>query len=85
MHYLQMEFEAHDRQEELLREARERRLARALKSRRWNNSMLDPLHLRCLVGLLWRDTGYEAGIAIVEEDGEAMPCPAEHTKTAGTA
>src|SRR5215210_1834144 len=51
MHYFQIEFEAHNRQEELLREARERRLARALKSRRCNDSVLEQLRVRRLLGL----------------------------------
>ena len=34
MSYIQMEFQARERQEELLREARERRLARAVRSAR---------------------------------------------------
>jgi hypothetical protein len=48
MHYFQIEFEAHDRQEVLLREARERRRARALKSRTRDDGVLKHLHLRRL-------------------------------------
>jgi hypothetical protein len=84
MHYLQTEFEARDRQEELLREARERRLARALESRRRDDGVLKQLHLRGLVALLWRESGYEVLSDVLEEDGEVVPCPSEHTKTAGT-
>jgi len=85
MHYFQTEFEAHDRQEELLREARERREAGALKSRRWNDGVLEQLRLRRLVGLLWREPGYDAGFVSFEEDGEAIPCSAEQTKMVSTA
>jgi hypothetical protein len=85
MHYFQIEFEAHNRQEELLREARERRLARALKSRRCNDSVLEQLRVRRLLGLLWHESRYEAGCAIVEEDGEVLPRPTERTKATGTA
>jgi hypothetical protein len=84
MHYLQMEFEAHDRQEELLREARERRLAHDLKPSTHDDGVLKRLLLRRLAGLLRREPGYEALSAVLEEDGEVIPCPSEHTKTAGT-
>ena len=78
MHYLQTEFEARDRQEELLREARERRLARALASRRRDGSVLSQLRVRRLVGLLGREPGYEVG------SEEILPRPAERAKISGT-
>ena len=84
MHYFQAEFQAHERQEELLREAREQHLARALKSRRHDDGVLGQLHVRRLVGLLGRELGYEAGSEGFEEDGEIMHCPPGCTKTAGT-
>ena len=84
MHYFQMEFEAHERQEELLHEARERRLGRALKSKRWNDGVLSQLHVLRLVGLRRRQPGYEVGLDAFEEDGKVVPCPAECTKTADT-
>jgi hypothetical protein len=84
MHYFQMEFQAHERQEELLREARERRLAHALKSRGYDDGVPSQLHVRHLVGVLRREPGYEAGSEIFQEDGDATPCPAGRTKTAGT-
>jgi hypothetical protein len=78
MHYLQTEFEARDRQEELLREARKRRLARALASRRREGSVLSQLRVRRLVGLLGREPGYEVG------SEEILPRPAERAKISGT-
>jgi hypothetical protein len=84
MHYFQMEFQAHEHREELLREARERRLAQALESRRCNDGVLSQLHVRRLVGLLRREPGCEVGSEGFEEDGEATPCLAGRTKTAGT-
>lgn len=84
MHYFQLEFEAHERQEELLHEARERRLGRTLKSNRWNNGVPSRLHVLRLVGLLRRGPGYEVGLDAFDEDGKVVPCPAECTKTADT-
>jgi hypothetical protein len=84
MHYLQAEFQAYERQEQLLREAREQHLARALKSRRHANSVLGQPHVRRLVGLLRREPVYEAGSEGFEEEGEIIPCPPGCTKTAGT-
>jgi len=78
MHYLQMEFEGRDRQEELLREARKRRLARALASRRRDGSVPNQPRVRRLVGLLGRESGYEVG------SEEILPRPAERTKISGT-
>ena len=52
MHYLQVEFLAHERQEELLREAHEGRLAHALKSAKRNDGPLHQLPVRHLAGLL---------------------------------
>ena len=52
MHYFQMEFLAHERQEELLREAHEGRLAHALKSANRNDGPLHQLPVRHLAGLL---------------------------------
>jgi hypothetical protein len=83
MHHCYMELAARIRREELLREAREKRLARALRSAKRNGHLLGRLHLRRLV--LWRDPGYEASCASYNEKGEATPCQAGCTKTAGTA
>ena len=52
MHYFQMEFLAHERQEELLREASLVHLARALKSADRNDDLLHQLLVRHLAGLL---------------------------------
>jgi len=71
MHYLQMELQAHEHRDELLREARERHLARALKSRGHSGCGLGQLSVRRLFGVLRRNPGYEAGS---EEDGDAAPC-----------
>lgn len=84
MHYLQMELQAHERRDELLREARERRLARALKSRGHNDGGLSQLHVRQLVSLLKRKPGYQVGSEGFEEDGDATPCLAGCGKTADT-
>ena len=86
MHYLQMEFEAHDRQKVLLREARERHLARVFKKSRTrdDDGLLKKLHLRGLVALIWRDPAYEVLSEVFEKDGEATPRPTERSKTAGT-
>ena len=84
MNYFQAEFQAHERQEQLLREAREQHLARALKSRRHDDGVLGRFHVRRLVGLLGREPGYEAGSEGFEEDREIIPCPPGCTKTAGT-
>jgi hypothetical protein len=84
MHYFQMELQVHERRDELLREAHERRLARALKSRGHTDGVLSHLHVRRLVSLLRREPVYEAGSEGFEEDGEATCCLAGRTKTAGT-
>lgn len=84
MHYFQIEFEAHDRQEKLLREARERRLSRALKSRKRNDGVFNQLRVHRFVGFLWREPGNGVGRGIVE-DGELIPGSTEQTKTASTA
>jgi hypothetical protein len=52
MHYFQMEFLVHERQEKLLREARERRLAHALKLAKRDDGPLHWLLVRHLTGLL---------------------------------
>ena len=52
MHYFQMEFLAHERQEELLREASLVHLARALKSADRNDDLLNQLLVRHLAGFL---------------------------------
>jgi hypothetical protein len=80
MYYFQMEFQARERRDELLREARQRRLGRALKSRGHNDGVLGQLQMRRLIGLLKREPGCEAGF---EEDGEATSCLAGCTKTTG--
>jgi hypothetical protein len=80
MHHCYMEVAARIRREQLLREAREKRLARAFRSAKRNGYLLGRLHLRRLV--LWRDPGYGASY---KEEGEATPCQLGCTKTAGTA
>ena len=52
MHHRYMEVAARDRQEELLREARERQLARALRSAKRDDSQLHQFLARHLAGLL---------------------------------
>lgn len=52
MHYFQMEFLAHEHQEELLREAPLVRLARALRSANRDDGLLHQLLVRHLAGLL---------------------------------
>ena len=52
MHYFQIEFLAHERQGELVYEARERRLAQALKSADRNDGLLHQLLVRHFAGLL---------------------------------
>jgi hypothetical protein len=84
MHYFQAEFQVHERREELLREARERRLARALKLRKHDDGVPAQLHVRRFVGLLRREPGYEVSSEGFEEDGEVIPSPAGCTKTAGS-
>ena len=83
MYYFQIEFQARERRDELLREARQRRLGRALKSRGHNDSVLGQLQMRRLDGLLKRDPGCEACYEGFEEDGEATSCLAGCTKTTG--
>jgi hypothetical protein len=85
MHYFQMEFQARKRQEELLHEARKRRLASAVRLANRDDDLLHQLRARRLVGLLWREPGYEASSASVEEAGKGTPCAAGCTKSAGTA
>jgi hypothetical protein len=50
----------------------------------YDDGVLKPLLLRRLAGMLRREPGYEVLSDVLEEDGEAIPCPSEHTKTAGT-
>lgn len=83
MHHLYIDVAVRYRREELLREARERRLARALRSAKRYDGLLHQLQLRRLAGLLGREPGYEASSASFEE--EATPCQVGCTKTAGTA
>jgi hypothetical protein len=85
MSYIQMEFQARERQEELLREARGRRLAREVRSARGEGDLPRRLGLRRLVRLLWREPEYEASFANVEEDREATTCSARCGGTAGVA
>jgi hypothetical protein len=63
MSYIQIEFQARERQEELLRGARERRLARAVRSARGKGDLPRRIRLRRLVRLLWRESEYEASFA----------------------
>ncbi len=85
MSYLQIEFQARERQEELLREARERRLARAVWSARGERGLPPKLRSRRLIRLLWREPEYEASFASIEGDREATPCSVGCRGTAGTA
>ena len=52
MHYFQMEFQARERQKELLLEARERHLACASRSAKRDDSQLHQFLVRHLAGLL---------------------------------
>lgn len=54
MHHSYMEFEARDRQKALLREVRERRLARAIKSARRDGVTSPRSLLRRLLWVSWR-------------------------------
>jgi len=54
MHHSYMEFEARDRQKALLREMRERRLARAIKSARRDGITSPRSLLRSLLWVSWR-------------------------------
>lgn len=85
MHHCYMEFAGRERREELLREARERRLARAVRSSRWDGGLLHRLLVRPLVGLGRSTPKYEAGCAGFEEGGDATRCLDGCGETAGTA
>ena len=85
MSYIQIEFQVRERQEELLRGARERRLARAVRSARGKGDLPRRIRLRRLVRLLWRESEYEASFANVEEGKEATTCSARCGGTAGVA
>jgi hypothetical protein len=85
MRHFQMELQARERQEELLREARERRLARAVRSARGEGDLPRKLRPRRLVRLLWREPEYEASFASVEEDREATTSSTRCGGTAGAA
>ena len=85
MSYIQIEFQARERQEELLREARERRLARAVRSARGERDLPRRLSLRRLVRLLWREPEYEASFASVEEDRGTTTSSTRCGGTAGVA
>jgi hypothetical protein len=85
MSYIQIEFQARERQEELLRGARERRLARAVRSARGKGDLPRRIRLRRLVRLLWRESEYEASFANVEEGNEATTCSTRCGGTAGVA
>ena len=79
MHYFQMEFLAHERREELLREARQRRLARALWSAKQDDSVTPRRSLlRGLLQLSWRER--EHSVCLGAEARPDLRCCATSTK-----
>ena len=79
MHYFQVEFLAHERQEELLREARERRLALALRSAKQDDGVTPRRSvLRGLLQLSWRER--EHSVCLGAEARPELRCSATSTE-----
>ena len=74
MHYFQIEILAHERQGELVYEARERRLAQALKSADRNEGLLHQLLVRHFAGVLRASHAPGSGGATSRLCGEVDVC-----------
>jgi hypothetical protein len=73
MHYFQMEFLVHERREELLREARERRLTRALGSAKRDDGLLHQLLVRHFAGLLREGQSTRPAALTSKRMGKLLP------------
>ena len=79
MYYFQMEFLVHERQEEMLREARQRCLARALRSAKRDDGVTPRRSLlHGLMQLSWRER--EHSVCLGAEPRSDLRCSATSTE-----